>query len=68
MLGLTQVIFARTMLLSIFGESEKRPKGGLIKEREFKDAHYDAVDTFTDMTYQWPELLHLEGFLFFILK
>ena len=63
-LGLTQLHFARTMLLSIFGEAEKRPKGGLIKEREFKDAHYDAVDAFLTTSEQWAELWHLDGTFF----
>jgi hypothetical protein len=49
------------MLYSIFGEKDKRPKQGLMKERDFKEAHYEEVDAFIDRVHIWPELWQLDG-------
>jgi cytoplasmic FMR1 interacting protein len=57
----SQLYFARSMLDFMFSEKSKNMKGGLMKEKNFKDAQITELQKFYDESFFFPDMMDLHG-------
>lgn len=56
-----QLQFVRTVLDFSFNEKAKGMKGGLMREKDFKDSQVHEVRDFIARSAMYPHMLNLEG-------
>ncbi|RKO82996.1 cytoplasmic FMR1-interacting, partial [Blyttiomyces helicus] len=60
-ISLSQIHFARAFLDSVFNEKAKGMKGGLMKEKDFKDSLVAEMQAFYAKSYFYPYMLDLKA-------
>jgi hypothetical protein len=59
--SLTQLHYIRVLLDSAFNEKAKGMKGGLMKDKDFKDTQVQEMRAFFAETYLFPYMLSYSG-------
>ncbi|KAI9208741.1 cytoplasmic fragile-X interacting family-domain-containing protein [Polychytrium aggregatum] len=59
--ALAQLHYARTLMGFAFSEKSKGMKGGLLKEKDFKESHVDEMQDFFYKSYYFPHMIDFKG-------